>query len=281
MSNELPNTGTILVTGATGVLGREVLARVKAAGLPVRAMTRRADLPDEPGVVWVRGDLLSGEGLDAAFDGVATVIHCASDTRHPKNDIPGFRHLLDAAERAGVGHLVNISIVGIDRIPMTYYNIKLEGERLLAASGVPWTNLRATQFPELLNMFFGMGSKLPFLIAPSRSTCQPVDQGEVADRLVALAQGGPVGHAEEFGGPRTYLLTDLAKSWLKAARKRRPVLPVRIPGKAGAGLRAGALTTPDHAVGVRTWEDYLAEKAAKDGKAKKAKKAGKIETTAN
>ncbi|MGW1990393.1 SDR family oxidoreductase [Embleya sp. NPDC001921] len=252
----------ILVTGATGVLGREVLDRVRRTGLPVRAMTRRVALPDDPGVTWVTADLQTGEGLDAAFEGVATIIHCASDTRKPKHDLPGWRHLLGAAKRAGVGHIVNISIVGVDRIPYSYYKIKIEGERLLAESGIPWSNLRATQFPELLHMVFGMSAKTPFVAVPSKTVCQPVDQGEVADRLVELAQGAPAGRVADMGGPRVYQAADLARSWLKAVGKRRWVLPVRVPGKAGAGLRAGGLVTRENAVGVRTWEEYLAARVA-------------------
>ncbi|MFF7251133.1 SDR family oxidoreductase [Embleya sp. NPDC008237] len=253
----------ILVTGATGVLGREVLDRARRTGLPVRAMTRRTTLPDDPGVTWVTADLESGEGLDAAFDGVATIIHCASDTRKPKHDIPGWRFLLDAAKRAGVGHIVNISIVGVDRIPYSYYKIKVEGERLLAESGIPWSNLRATQFPALLDTAFGVLSKAPVVPVPSKTVCQPVDPGEVADRLVELAQGAPAGRVADMGGPRVYGATDLARSWLKAVGRRRWILPVRVPGKAGAGFRAGGLVTPENAVGVRTWEDYLAAKPSR------------------
>lgn len=262
----------IMVTGATGVLGREVLARARRTDLPVRALTRRSVLPDDPGVAWFTGDLATGAGLDEAFAGVRTVVHCATDIRHFKNDIPVLDHLLEAARRAGVEHIVNISIVGIDRIPYPYYRIKLEGERLLAASGIGWTNLRATQFPELLNMAFGVLSKLPVVIVPSGTDCQPVHQGEVADRLIELALGEPGkrappaggwGRVPDLAGPTVYTADRLAKDWLRAAGKRRRVLPVFISGRIGAGFRSGALTAPDRAVGKRTWEEYLAEHVAR------------------
>ncbi|MFG2999067.1 SDR family oxidoreductase [Streptomyces sp. NPDC048340] len=261
----------IMVTGATGVLGRQVLDRARRTGLPVRALTRRTTLPDDPGVAWFTGDLAAGTGLDEAFTGVGTVIHCATDIRHFKNDVPAFEHLLEAARRAGVEHIVNVSIVGIDRIPYPYYRIKLEGERLLEASGIGWTNLRATQFPELLNMAFGVLSKLPVVIVPTGTVCQPVNQGDVADRLIELALGEPGegappaggwGRVPDLAGPTVYTADRLAKDWLRAAGKRRPVLPVFIPGKIGAGFRSGALTAPDRAAGKRTWEEYLAENVA-------------------
>lgn len=252
----------IMVTGATGVLGREVLERVRRTGLPVRALTRRAKPPTTPGVDWFTGDLTTGTGLAEAFAGVRTVIHCASDTRTYKNDIPGFHHLLGAAKAAGVGHIVNISIVGVDRVPFGYYRIKLEGERLLEESGIGWTNQRATQFPELLNTAFGALSRLPVMPVPSGTGCQPVSQGEVADRLVELAQGAPAGRVPDLAGPTVYTADRLARSWAKAAGKRRLVLPVFLPGRLGAAVRSGALTAPDRAVGVRTWEEYLATKVA-------------------
>ncbi|UYQ65322.1 SDR family oxidoreductase [Streptomyces peucetius] len=256
------NNDAIMVTGATGVLGREVLERARRTGAPVRALTRRSQLPDGAGVTWCTGDLASGTGLDEAFAGVRTIIHCATDARHFKKDVPAFRHLLEAAKRAaGVEHIVNISIVGIDRIPYPYYRIKLEGERMLAASGIGWTNLRATQFPELLDMVFTLLAKLPVVLVPARSACQPVAPGDVADRLVELAAGGPAGRVPDLAGPTVYGMDRLARTWLRATGKRRLVLPVLLPGKSGAALRAGALTAPSRALGRRTWEEFLAGKA--------------------
>ncbi|MFJ9518746.1 SDR family oxidoreductase [Kitasatospora sp. NPDC101801] len=207
----------------------------------MRALTRRAELPVGEGLEWVRGDLLSGDGLATAFAGVRAVIHCATDIRHPKNDLPGIERLLAAARTAGVGHVVNISIVGVDRIPYFYYRIKLAGERLLADSGIGWSNLRATQFPTLLDSAFGVPSRLPgLLLVPSGTVCQPVDQREVAERLAELAQGAPVGQAPELGGPTVYPAERLAGSWLAAAGKRRRVPAVRVrdgPGPASAAAR--------------------------------------------
>lgn len=121
-------------------------------------------------------------------------------------------------------------------------------------------------------MAFGVLSKLPVVIVPTGTDCQPVDQGEVADRLVELALGEPGageppaggwGRVPDLAGPTVYPADRLARDWLRAAGKRRRVLPVFIPGKLGAGFRSGALTAPDRAVGKRTWEEYLAEHVAR------------------
>ncbi|MER5640105.1 NAD(P)H-binding protein [Kitasatospora sp. NPDC002227] len=255
-------SNVILVTGATGVLGREVVERARRAGVPVRALTRRAEPPRTPGVSWCTGDLLSGEGLAEAFAGVRTVIHCATDAKRYRNDLPAFEQLIAAARTAGVGHVVNISIVGIDQVPFPYYRVKLAGEQLLRASGLGWTNLRATQFPELLDSAFGALAKSPVVPMLSGARCQPVDQGEVAERLLELALGEPAGDAPELAGPKVYDLLALTRSWLRAAGHRRLVLPVPLPGRLGAALRSGGLTNPERAVGRRTWEDFLRTKVA-------------------
>ncbi|MGW4651775.1 SDR family oxidoreductase [Kitasatospora sp. NPDC004289] len=243
----------VLVTGASGVLGREVVARLEGRGVVVRRLSRRA----RGGEGWVVGDLATGDGVAAALAGVRAVVHCASDIRHPKNDLPGLRHLLAAAKAAGVEHVVNISIVGVDRIPYPYYRIKWQGERLLEESGLGWTNLRATQFPSLLTMAFGALAKLPVLLVPAGTDCQPVDQGEVAERLVELALGAPAGRVPDLGGPQVLGARELAEGWLRATGRRKRVVEVRLPGKAAAAYRAGEHTTPN-ADGVRTWAEYLA-----------------------
>jgi uncharacterized protein YbjT (DUF2867 family) len=87
---------------------------------------------------------------------------------------------------------------------------------------------------------------------------QPVDSSEVADRLVGLAAGAPVGLAPEVAGPRVYEMSDLVHSYLRATGRRRPVLTLPLPGRAARAVRAGAIIAPDRAVGHVTWEDFLA-----------------------
>src|SRR5918998_3380455 len=101
------NASEILVTGGTGSLGRLVVARLRDGGREVRALSRRG----YPGTI--PGDLLTGEGLEKAVEGVKTIVHCASSpTRKTRRvDVEGTERLLRAASRAGVEHVVFISIV--------------------------------------------------------------------------------------------------------------------------------------------------------------------------
>ena len=85
------------------------------------------------GVHWAQGDLLSGEGIDAALDGIDTVIHCATQGTRGK-DVVSADNLIAAARRAKTANIIYVSIVGIDRIPMPYYKAKLRVEEALTAS---------------------------------------------------------------------------------------------------------------------------------------------------
>lgn len=241
---------TILVTGATGTLGRLVTERLRADGHEVRELSRHtrpyaADLRE------------GGPGLDAAVQGVDTIVHCASS---PRGDQEAARHLIAAARRAGVGHLVYISIVGVDRVPFGYYRTKLAVERLVEESGLGWTILRTTQFHDLVVQVVEKLAKAPVLLLPAGISDQPIEVAEVADRLAGLAGGAPAGRVADLGGPEVRTLESLARAWMSATGRRRPVLPVRLWGAAYRAFRAGGHLTPEQSVGKGTFEDYLAKR---------------------
>src|SRR3954454_25035866 len=173
-------TRPILVTGGSGTLGRLVVARLRARGQSVRVLSRGSHAA--PGVEFVTGDLLTGEGADAAVAGVDVIVHCAG-TR--KDDGEKARHLVPAASAAGVQHIVFISVVGADRIPVAsaidramfgYFASKRDGEQVVAGSGMPWTTLRATQFFDLTLRTARPLAKLPVVPAPSGLQFQPIDE---------------------------------------------------------------------------------------------------------
>jgi uncharacterized protein YbjT (DUF2867 family) len=107
-------TGPILVTGGTGTLGRLVVARLRDAGATVRVLSRSSREAAE-GIEPVTGDLATGEGIDAAVEGAEIIVHCAGSA---KGDEEKAVNLVRAASRAGARHLVYISVVGADRIPL-------------------------------------------------------------------------------------------------------------------------------------------------------------------
>lgn len=258
-------TEPILVTGGTGTLGRLVVDRLRAAGAPVRVLSRH-DRPAADGVEHAVGDLDTGAGVAAALAGVGTVVHCAGSA---KGDGEKARTLVDAAAKAGVEHLVHVSVVGADRMPVVspvdramfgYFASKRAAEEVVTGSDVPWTMLRPTQFHDLVLTTLRAAAKLPVLPVLSGFRFQPVDARDVADQLVELALDKPAGLVPDLAGPRVYGMAELARSYLRAAGKRRLLLPVHAPGKAAAAYRTGVNLAPDRAVGTRTWEAFLAER---------------------
>src|SRR5690242_9182341 len=175
-------TAPILLTGGTGTLGRRLLPLLRQAGHPVRVLSRHAHAPSD-GVEYATGDLDTGAWLDTAMAGVETVVHCAGSTR---GDDVKARNLVRAAtspNAAGrIRHLVYISVVGCDRIPVTsrvdrtvfgYFAAKQAAERVVADSGLPWTTLRATQFHDLTLATARQMARLPLIPVPRGLRFQP------------------------------------------------------------------------------------------------------------
>lgn len=248
-----------LVTGGTGTLGSLVVPLLRDAGQPVRVLTRT---PREgtDGITYAGGDLVAGRGLEAALEGVETVVHLAGGA---KGDDVAARNLVEAAKAARVRHLVLISVIGADTVPLAWFRAKLEAENAIAGSGLPWTTLRAAQFHELAFTVAGKLAKLPVVPVPGGLRWQPVDSRDVAARLVQLALGKPAGLVPDLAGPAVITLGDLTRDYLRAHGGRRPMLPVRMPGKVGRAYRDGVNLSLDGAVlGERTWEAFLAERVA-------------------
>jgi uncharacterized protein YbjT (DUF2867 family) len=242
---------TILVTGGTSGPGRPTVERLRAAGHDVRVFSRR------PGAGHVVGDLATGAGLPDALAGVDTVVHLATNR---SKDLPATERLLAAATGAGVGHLVFLSIVGVDRIPYGYYVDKVASERAIAGSGIPFTILRATQFHSFPSEILGMFGNRLFLRGVS---VQPIGVEDVADRLAELATGTPSGRVADIGGPEILDATDVLHRLQAAGRAPRRVLSIKLPGRAFAAFAAGHHLAGLPGYGTQTFDQWLASGAEK------------------
>jgi len=248
---------TLLVTGGTGTLGRPTVDALHAAGHAPRILSRRP-APMSTATDHAVADLQSGRGLAAALEGVETVLHLATNRR---SDARATRNLVDAARAAGVQHLVYLSIVGVDAVPLGYYRSKLACEQLIAGSGLPHTILRATQFHDFVGGFFRAQRRLPRLLTLD-VPFQPIDTGAVAARLTSLVASPPAGgRVDDLGGPEVLPMAELGRQWLEArdARghdahteaARRRVVEWHAPGKLVAAYRAGLHTTNAPGPGIR------------------------------
>ena len=240
----------VVVLGGSGDLGRAVVRAARAAGHDAVGASRRGE---------VRVDVTTGDGLAAAFAGAEVVVDATNALAGAKDVlVAGTERSLAAARAAGVKHFVGVSIVGIDEAPLAYYRAKVAQEKLVVASPVPWSLLRATQFHELVPRL--AAGTLGIVFAPRGFRIQPIDVREVAAVVLEAIAAGPSGRLPDVGGPEIVPFAELARAWKRAAKVRRWVVPVPVPGATGRWLRADKLCTPDHARGTIPFAQWLAER---------------------
>jgi uncharacterized protein YbjT (DUF2867 family) len=240
----------VAVAGGTGLVGRYVVSALTQQGYDPVVLARSTG-----------ADVVTGTGLDAALDGASAVIDVSNTTTMSGAESVAFfsaatKNLLAAGARAGIKHLVALSIVGIDRVPFGYYEGKQAQEALLLNGSAPATVLRATQFHEFADQVLARG-RGPIAMIP-KMRIQPVAAREVADALVDLVGGEPIGMAPELAGPEELLLVDMARQVVRARSARRLVVPVRVPGAAGrAMIDGGQLPKGGGLRGTETFAHWL------------------------
>jgi uncharacterized protein YbjT (DUF2867 family) len=259
---------TVLVTGGTGHLGRDLVSRLKGS-YRVRVVARSAG--SDPDVEWIRGDLATGDGIAEAVAGSQTVIHAATLSPAarrgyfvPKDlwsspssvDREGTARLLDQARAAGVGHVIYISIVGIDKPRIPYLRRKLEAENLVRQGSVPWSIARAAQFHWLLDRMFGGMARLPMVPLPDMAL-EPVDTSDFADYVVESLGKGPSGRLADFGGPEVLTFAQAFDQWQDVRTRPARTMRVPLPSAARDAATAMSVTGPGSRHGKITWADWL------------------------
>jgi uncharacterized protein YbjT (DUF2867 family) len=192
----------IAVIGGNGQVGSQLVPRLEAAGHEVSVASRGTGV-----------DAVTGEGLDAALAGAQVVVDVLGSPTWEDDAILRFfrdssRNLIAAEERAGVGHHVALSIVGMDRTeaPGGYFRAKLAQEEEVRTGNVPYTIARATQFFEFL-AFIGEGSGYRLPPAPM----QPIAVADVAALLAEIAVAPPVNGIVDLAGPERETVDELVR----------------------------------------------------------------------
>ena len=245
----------IAVAGGTGVVGSRVVDALRNGGHEAVVLSRAAGV-----------DLTTGVGLDAAIEGADAIVDTANvSTLSADAAIRFFEtatgNLAAAAARAGVSHLVLLSIVGIDRMPHDYYAGKLAQERVVQAAEVPWTILRATQFHEFARQLYDTAKLGPLHVAP-RARVQPIAAHEVGEHLARLATGPAQGRTADLAGPREERLDEMVKTFAHRTGRGGWIPSVSLPGAQMKGMRAGyALPGPGATLGTQTYAEWLDELA--------------------
>lgn len=241
---------TITVTGGTSGPGAPLVTLLKADGHDVRIFSRK------PGDSHIVGDLKTGAGLDEALDGADIVVHLATNAQ---GDLSGTERLLAAAHKAEVEHLVYLSIVGVDKIPFVYYRDKLANEKVIEASGMPFTILRATQFHSLPGRIISIaGGHFLFNLK-----VQPIGVLDVATRLAEIVGAPPAGRVADIGGPEILEARDIVTRLQAAGRVKKPVFMISLPGKTFRAFRAGHHIPGVPSYGTQTFDEWIASRAVR------------------
>lgn len=242
----------IAVAGGTGLIGRLVAEAAHLRGHDVAVISRAHGT-----------DLVTGNGLAEALRGCDTVVDVSNSTGTSKAKSVAFftaatRNLLTAGVEVGVRHHLALSIVGIDRVPLGYYEGKRRQEEIIAEGALPWTVLRATQFHEFPAQLLAQ-MKGP-LVAVPRMECATIAAREVAQHLVDLAAGEPLGRAPEIAGSQVHQMPQLTRRLIQARGAHRLVLPVSIRGRIGKQMaHGGLLPTAPGPRGRQTFDEWLDE----------------------
>jgi uncharacterized protein YbjT (DUF2867 family) len=208
----------IVVIGGTGLIGSKVVAILRQAGHEVVAASPGTGV-----------NTLTGEGLPPAMAGTDVVVDLANSPSFEDVAVLEFfetsgRNLLAAETAAGVRHHVALSIVGTDRMPDNgYFRAKVAQERLIAASGIPYTIVRSTQFMEFLGGIAASSADSETVrLAPG--LFQPIAADDVAAMVADVALAAPRNGIIEIAGPERGPFADVVARYLKAVSDPRAVV---------------------------------------------------------
>jgi uncharacterized protein YbjT (DUF2867 family) len=208
----------ITVVGASGLIGTKVVELLTTAGHDVTAASRSTGV-----------DVLTGDGLAEALAAAGVLIDVTNSPSFADDDVLAFfttstNNLVAAAREAGVTHYVALSIVGIDDLPDSgYLRAKVAQEKLIVASGLPYSIVRATQFQEFAETITGsliVGAE----VRVPDGRIQPIAADDVAAELARIATSTPLAGIVNIGGPDKISFADLARVVLARQGDDQPVI---------------------------------------------------------
>jgi uncharacterized protein YbjT (DUF2867 family) len=248
----------IVVIGGTGLIGTKVVQRLRQKGHEVVAASPNSGV-----------NTITGEGLAQALAGAQVVLDLANSPSFEDDDVLKFfetagRNLSAAEAAAGVGHHVALSVVGADRLPDSgYLRAKVAQERLINASGIPYTIVRSTQFFEFVDGIAQSGT-VGQTVRLSPALLQPIMSDDVADAVADAALAAPVNGIIEIAGPDRVPLDELARRYLRATKDPRKVVADVRARYFGAELDDRSLTPAGKArIGVNRFDDWLSKSVAR------------------
>ena len=241
----------IVVIGGTGLIGSKTVAILRKGNHEVLAAS------PQNGV-----NTITGEGLKEAMSGADVVVDLANSPSFEDKAVLEFfetagRNLLTAEAAAGVRHHVALSIVAVDRTNNGYFRAKLAQEKLVAASGVPYTIVRATQFFEFVGGIAQAATQGETVRLPA-ALMQPIVSDDVADVMADVAVAEPLNGTVELAGPEPIRQDELVRKFLSATGDPRTVTTDPSALYYGIALTDQSLTPGDNPrIGPTRFEDWL------------------------
>ena len=208
----------IVVIGGTGLIGSKTVAILRQGSHEVLAASPNSGV-----------NTITGEGVKGAVAGAQVVIDLANSPSFEDEAVLEFfetsgRNLLPAETAAGVRHHVALSIVGTDRMPDNgYFRAKVAQEKLIEASGIPFTIIRSTQFMEFLRGI-AAESKDRNVVRLSPGLFQPIAADDVAAIVAEVAVAAPRNGIVEIAGPERAPFNEIVARYLKAIGDARQVV---------------------------------------------------------
>lgn len=208
----------IVVIGGTGLIGSKLVSKLRQRGHEAVAASPASGV-----------NTLTGEGLAEVLAGTRVVVDVANSPSFEDKAALAFfetsgRNLLAAEAAAGVEHHVALSVVGTDRLLESgYFRGKMAQEKLILASGIPFTIVHSTQFFEFLGGIAQSGTDGDW-VRLSPAFVQPIASDDVAAAVADVALGAPANGVVEIAGPQRVRLSDLVQQFLSAKHDPRKVV---------------------------------------------------------
>ncbi|WP_330459015.1 NAD(P)H-binding protein [Streptomyces sp. NBC_00820] len=205
------------VIGGTGLIGSQVVEKLKAAGHEVQSYSLSTGV-----------DVITGEGLEEALAGADVVVNLTNsptfDDASPEFFRTSMDNILAAGRKGGVGHVVILSIVGVDEVPdLVYYRAKTLQEDILKAGPIPYSIVRATQFMEFMDAVMSWTAEGDTVRLPA-TPLRPIAAQDVSDAVVDVATGPPLDGVLEIAGPDVIPLDEIGRITLRARSDGRTVV---------------------------------------------------------
>ncbi|UJR12671.1 hypothetical protein I4U23_016845 [Adineta vaga] len=264
----------VLIVGGTGPVGQAISKIFLSNQTPFLIGSRNPKAINNDNVGsqltsnWIYMDLKKNEGINKSIDDdVDTILYLASLPEETINgqpiDITLTKNLLDSIPKKNIKHFIYISIVGIDKMSFSYYKGKLECERLIKESGIPYTILRATQFHDLVEYMGNCLVNYPRDIASKAAKIQPIQTDAVAMELAKIVKESPLNSTYDIGGRKIYTMREIADSLLEVHHEKKPAIDMPMIDEILNDFAEGYNTCDNISLNSNTWEEYLANKYSK------------------